>query len=60
MSLITVEQVAEFLGVQDVRVQRLKRESLLPAADKDTDRSPLFAKNAVEKYKLLAERLWGL
>jgi hypothetical protein len=40
MSLITVEQVAEFIGVQDVSVQRLERESLLPAADKDTDGSP--------------------
>jgi hypothetical protein len=31
MSLMTVEQVAGFLGVQDVRVERLERESLLPA-----------------------------
>jgi hypothetical protein len=60
MSLMTVEQVAEFLGVQDVRVARLERESLLPAADKDADGNPLFAKDAVEKYKVLAERLGGL
>jgi hypothetical protein len=60
MSLMTVEQVAEFLGVQDVRVERLERESLLPATDKDTDGNPLFAKDAVEKYKVLAERLGGL
>ena len=50
MSLMTVEQVAEFLGVQNVRVERLERESLLPSAEKD----------AVEKYKILAERLGGL
>ena len=56
MSLMSVEQVAEFLNVQDVRVERLERESLLPAAD----RRPLFAKEAVEKYKVLAERLGGL
>ncbi|MFT4807655.1 MAG: hypothetical protein ACI9LX_000976 [Paraglaciecola sp.] len=60
MSLMTVEQVAEFLGVQDVRVERLERESLLPAADKNADGGPLFAKDAVEKYKVLAERLGGL
>lgn len=60
MSLMTVEQVAEFLGVQDVRVERLERESLLPSTDKDADGKPLFAKDAVEKYKVLAERLGGL
>jgi hypothetical protein len=60
MSLMSVEQVAEFLNVQDVRVERLERESLLPAADKDADGRPLFAKEAVEKYKVLAERLGGL
>ena len=57
MSLMTVEQVAEFLGVQAVRVER---QSLLPAADKDADGSPLFATDTVEKYKILAERLGGL
>jgi hypothetical protein len=60
MILMTVGQVAEFLGVQNVRVERLERESLLPAADKDADGSPLFEKDAVEKYKVLAERLGGL
>jgi hypothetical protein len=60
MSLMTVEQVAEFLGVQVVRVERLERESLLPTPDKDADGSPLFAKDAVEKYKALDERLGGL
>ena len=57
---MTVEQVAEFLGVQSLRVERLARESLLPASDKDADGNPLFDKDAVEKYKVLAERLGGL
>lgn len=60
MSLMTVAQVAEFLGVQDVRVERLERESLLIAAGKDADDNPLFEKDAVEKYKVLAERLGGI
>jgi len=60
MSLMNVEEVAEFLGVKSVRVERLERESLLPAAEKSPDGSPLFDKDAVEKYKVLAERLGGL
>ncbi|MGJ8681006.1 helix-turn-helix domain-containing protein [Paraglaciecola sp.] len=60
MSLMTVAQVAEFLGVQDVRVERLERESLLISADKDASGNPLFEKDAVEKYKVLAERLGGI
>ena len=60
MSLMTLEQVAEFLGVKNLRVERLERESLLPAADKDADGSPLFDTKSVEKYKVLAERLGGL
>ncbi|MGS2719199.1 helix-turn-helix domain-containing protein [Paraglaciecola aestuariivivens] len=60
MSLMSVAQVAEFLGVQEVRVERLERESLLPAAEKDAAGNPLFEKEAVEKYKVLAERLGGL
>jgi hypothetical protein len=60
MSLMTVAQVAQFLGVQDVRVERLERESLLIAADKDADGNPLFEQDAVEKYKVLAERLGGI
>ena len=31
MSLMTVDEVAEFLGVKDVRVIRLEREHLLQA-----------------------------
>ncbi|MFT5838121.1 MAG: DNA-binding transcriptional MerR regulator [Flavobacteriales bacterium] len=60
MSLMTVEQVAEFLGVKTLRVERLERESLLPSAEKDADGNPFFDKDAVEKYKILAERLGGL
>jgi DNA-binding transcriptional MerR regulator len=57
---MTVEQVAEFLGVKSLRVERLERESLLPSVEKDADGNPLFDKEAVEKYKVLAERLGGL
>jgi len=60
MSLMTVAQVAEFLGVQDVRDERLERESLLMAQEKDADGKPLFDPNDVKKYKILAERLGGL
>ena len=60
MSLMTVEQVAEFLGVKSLKVERLERESLLPSVEKDADGNTLFDKDAVEKYKVLAERLGGL
>ena len=60
MSLMTVDQVAEFLGVKDVRVIRLEREHLLNAAEKDADGNPLFDSGDVEKYKEIAVRLGGL
>jgi hypothetical protein len=60
MALMTVSEVADYLSVQDVRVQRLERESLLMSKDKDGDGNPLFDKTDVEKYKELAERLGGL
>ncbi|WP_016954450.1 helix-turn-helix domain-containing protein [Catenovulum sp. SX2] len=60
MSLMTVAEVAEFLGVQDVRVLRLEREHLLIAADKNEEGAPLFEKDSVEKYKELAQRLGGI
>lgn len=60
MSLMTVAQVAEFLGVQDVRVERLERESLLMSKDKDSEGKPLFAKEDVERYKEFAERIGGI
>ena len=59
MSLMTVKEVAAFLGVQEVRVERLERESLLVSKDKDTDGNPLFDSGDVERYKTLAERLGG-
>jgi hypothetical protein len=60
MALMTVSEVAEFLTVQDVRVERLERESLLMAKEKDGSGSPLFDSGDVEKYKELAERLGGI
>ncbi|TPV57963.1 helix-turn-helix domain-containing protein [Aestuariibacter sp. GS-14] len=60
MSLMTVREVADFLNVQEIRVERLQRESLLVAKDKDQEGSPLFDRTDVEKYKALAERLGGI
>ncbi|MDR6984505.1 excisionase family DNA binding protein [Rheinheimera pacifica] len=60
MALMTVEQVANLLGVQTVRVERLARENLLIAADKDSEGKPLFNEEDVKRYKTLAERLGGL
>ena len=44
MSLMSVSEVAEFLGVKDVRIERLERENLLISKDKSDDGKPLFAK----------------
>lgn len=60
MSLMSVTEVAEFLGVQEVRVERLEREHLLISKDKDEAGAPLFDRQDVEKYKELAERLGGI
>lgn len=60
MSLMTVSEVAEFLGVKEIRVERLERESLLIAKEKDAKGSPMFDRDDVEKYKVLAERLGGI
>ncbi|GEA12849.1 helix-turn-helix domain-containing protein [Alteromonas sp. KUL49] len=60
MSLMTVKEVAAFLDVQEVRVERLAREHLLISKDKDADGNPLFDRGDVEKYKELAERLGGI
>ena len=57
---MTVDEVATFLGVEAIRVERLERESLLIAVDKDEQGRPLFNAKDVEKYKVLAERLGGL
>ena len=47
MSLMNVEEVAAFLGVQESRVERLERESLLTAKDKDEQGRPLFERSQV-------------
>lgn len=60
MSLMSVQEVAEFLNVQEIRVERLQRESLLVAKETDSDGNPLFDSVQVEKYKSLAERLGGI
>lgn len=60
MSVMTVDEVANFLGIEVIRVERLERESLLIAVDKDEQGKPLFNSADVEKYKVLAERLGGL
>ena len=60
MALMTVSEVAEFLAVKEVRVERLERESLLLSKDKDDAGNPLFDRTDVEKYKELAERLGGI
>ncbi len=60
MSLMSVAEVAEFLGVQEVRVERLERESLLISKGKDDEDKPLFEKADVERYKEFAERIGGI
>ncbi|MCY7296782.1 MerR family transcriptional regulator [Alteromonas sp. a30] len=60
MSLMTVGEVAEYLGVKDLRVERLERESLLQSKEQDSEGKPLFDRKDVENYKVLAERLGGL
>lgn len=57
---MTVKEVAAFLDVQEVRVERLERESLLIAKEKDADGKLLFDNGDVERYKQLAERLGGI
>ncbi|QJR81441.1 helix-turn-helix domain-containing protein [Alteromonas pelagimontana] len=60
MILMTVEEVAAYLAIQEIRVERLERESLLIAKETDAQGKPLFEKSDVERYKQLAERLGGL
>ncbi|MCC2617160.1 MerR family transcriptional regulator [Aestuariibacter halophilus] len=60
MSLMSVAEVAEYLGVQEIRVERLERESLLVSKDKDADGRPLFDREDVERYKVFAERIGGI
>ena len=49
MPLMNVREVAEFLNIQEIRVQRLERESLLSATQTTEEGEPLFDKSAVEK-----------
>jgi excisionase family DNA binding protein len=60
MSIMSVQQVAEFLGITDTRVERLARENLLVAAQQDDNGKPQFNEDDVKRYKILAERLGGL
>lgn len=60
MSLMTVAEVADFLGVQESRVTRLEREHLLISSPDSNADEPMFDSDAVAKYKELAERLGGL
>lgn len=57
--LLTVEQAAEFLGITDVRVKRLTRESLLNNVSTDAD-TPMFKPEELKKYKELAARIGGI
>jgi hypothetical protein len=60
MALMTVTEVATFLAIQDIRVERLARENLLVAAGKDDNGKPMFDEEDVKRYKILAERLGGI
>ena len=60
MALMTVAQVAEFLGVQDTRVERLEREHLLVAKDKGEDGGALFDEDDVKRYKQFSDRIGGI
>jgi len=60
MSLMSVAEVADLLGVQALRIERLERENLLIAKEKDEQGKPLFDSEIVEKYKTFAERLGGI
>ncbi|GGO71092.1 hypothetical protein GCM10010982_26070 [Bowmanella pacifica] len=57
---MSVSEVADYLGVAEIRVERLERESLLVARDKDGEGRPLFDSDDVRRYKELAERLGGI
>ena len=55
-----MEQVAAFLGIQEIRVERLARENLLVAKGKDDQGKPVFDEEDVKRYKILEERLGGI
>ena len=60
MALMSIAEVADFLGVQEIRVERLERESLLVSASRDENGRPMFERAEVEKYKEFAERIGGI
>lgn len=59
-ALMSVADVAVFLNVSELRVERLAREHLLISKLKDAVGKPLFDPGDVQRYKTLAERLGGL
>lgn len=60
MSMMSIQEVAEFLGVQETRIERLEREHLLIAKGRDDDGKAIFDRSDVERYKELSDRLGGL
>ena len=52
MALMTVTEVATFLAIQDIRVERLARENLLVAAGKDDNGKPMSL------YSINTEKSW--
>lgn len=57
---MNVAEVAEFLKVSELRVERLARERLLMTKSNDAAGKPMFERGDVQRYKTLAERLGGL
>ena len=57
---MSVAEVAEFLKVSELRVERLARERLLISKSNDDGGKPLFDKGDVQRYKTLAERIGGI
>lgn len=60
MAIMTVTEVASFLAIQEIRVERLARENLLVAKGTDPNGKPVFDEEDVKRYKVLAERLGGI
>lgn len=60
MAIMTVTEVASFLAIQEIRVERLARENLLVAKGTDANGKPVFDEEDVKRYKVLAERLGGI
>ncbi len=57
---MSVAEVAEFLKVSELRVERLARERLLISKSADAGGKPMFEKGDVQRYKTLAERIGGI